>query len=83
MKSKNGWQEWSNGYITLYYLDDDQVSFLNAQIDNDVSKMLRYSVAETKMDTGLMKRTDYGRQLFRRHVRTTDTLTMCVREMKI
>lgn len=83
IKSKSGWKEWSNGYINLYYLDDDEVSFHNACIDSNMTLMIRFSVAETDLKTGLMKRTDYGKQLFNRRVRSIDSLTACVREMRL
>ena len=75
MKTKYGWQKWSNGYINLYYLDDDQVSFLSAQMDGNIPKMVKYSVAEEDPESGIMKRTERGKEIFSHQIRDKNRLT--------
>lgn len=81
MKSKNGYQEWSNGHIKLFYLDDEKYSFINALLEENIDRMVSYSVAEMDLKTSLMRRTEHGKKIFNKTIRSPFELTARVREM--
>lgn len=84
IKSKYGWQMWSNGYVNLFYLDGDASFFVDGlSEDYSVLDVSDWAVAEEDLESGVMKRTEYGKSVFSHSIKSRDALTNEVKRLKI
>jgi len=76
MSAKNKWYEIGNGYVNFFFLERDRAAIAKTLFTSDYfGEIANYSVAEEDPETGIMKRTNFGKEIFSHSIRSRDALT--------
>ncbi len=76
MSAKKKWYQIGNGRVNFFFLERDRVAIAKTLLaSGHFGEIYNHSVAEEDPETGIMKRTNYGKEIFSHPIRSRDALT--------